>query len=423
MATFNYLDLRKQYNNFLRPLVVVKINGKDFTKNKFQFMISDIEVENTCDFEASIASFVIYNCFNSEASRFMFKELKEFIALGSSIVIYLGYEASAREVFRGFIAKVNFEAPKGLTPGVRITAMDVKGLMMSGSYSKQLLADNYGDAVEEILKRTNYEKIKKEGASGGGQAFGGVGGIGGAADDDGKSIITRISIDKTPDKQENSGGSGASAGAGGVGGDKKVTDRTIEMVSESDYEFVVKAAKKFNYEFFSVGGHVKFRKAKSEQDILMVLGPETGMRSMDSQFDITGLVGSVEVRGIDVGKGQLIKANKKLSGKISQGSYAKGLVSSIEHVVVDPTIASSDDATNRAEYIAENISYRLGTLNAEFTGMPEIVPGRFIVLQGLGFEFNVKFYIVSVTHIMNTDENYITRIVAKAAAIENTNDK
>ncbi len=413
MATFNYSDLRKQYNKFMRPMTVVKIGGKNFADNKHKFIITDIEVENTSDYEASIATFVIRNAFNMMANRYQLKELKDYIALGSPVVIYLGYEMTAREVFRGFIAKVGFEALGGIAPGVRITAMDVKGLMMSGSYSKQLLADNYADAVSEILKRTNYEKIKKEGASGGSGGLGGLDSLAGGADD-GKSVITKITIDKTPDKQEDvSGGTG----------DKKVTDKTIEMVSESDYEFVVKAAKKFNFEFFSVGGHVMFRKAKSDSEILMVLGPETGMRNMDAEFDITGLVGNVEVRGVDVGKGQLIFAKKKLSGKISQGSYAKGLVNDIEHVVIDPTITSQDDATNRADYLAESISYRLGTLKAEFVGMPELMPGKFIVLTGLGFEYNVKFYITSVTHIVNREDNYVTKIVAKAASIENTSEK
>ena len=412
MATFNYTDIRANYNGFIRPIIVVKMGGKDFSSNKYHFVISDVEIENTSDFEASIATFMIYNSFNKQASRFEFKELKDYIVLGTPVVIYMGYEKSAREVFRGFIAKVNFEAPRLQAPGIRITVMDVKGLMMSGSYSKQLLADNYGDAVDEILKKTNYEKIKKEGASSGG-------GIGDATSDDtsdSTSIITKISIDPTPDKKDGAGGQSQASG------DKKVTDITIEMVNESDYEFVVKAAKKLNYEFFSIGGHVYFRKAKSDTDILIVLGPETGMRSMDVQYDITGLAGSVEVRGIDVGKGDLISAKKKLNNKISQGSKAKGLVSEIEHVVIDPTIHSKEEAESRADFLSENIAYRLGTLHAEFSGMPELRPGKFIILQGIGMDLDVKFYITSVIHKMNTDDSYITKIIAKACSIEKTSE-
>ena len=39
-------------------------------------------------------------------------------------------------------------------------------------------------------------------------------------------------------------GGGAAAGGG------QAPDNRIEMVAESDYEFVVRAAKKFNFEFF-----------------------------------------------------------------------------------------------------------------------------------------------------------------------------
>jgi len=429
MADYNFSDLKKKYNNFLRPLSVVKLGGKDFSANAYHFMISDMEIEITSDYEASIASFVIYNSFNKLASRYNFKELKEYIALGNSVDIFLGYEKSAKEVFRGFIAKVNFEAPKGGIPGIRITAMDVKGLMMSGSYSKQLLADNYSDAVNEILKKTNYEKMKKEslkGKSGGLAGAAGASGLASAAksaggkagakkEEDFESIITDITIDKTPDKQEG-------ANAGGTNSEKKVTDKTIEMVSESDYEFVVKAAKKFNFEFFTIGGHVYFRRAKNDKNILMALGPETGMRSMDAQYEITGLVGSVEVRGIDVGKGKLINSKKKLNNKISQSGKARALVEEIEHIVIDPTISSKEDAECRADFISENIAYRLGTLHAEFTGLPELVPGRFIILKALGIDFNVKFYVTSVIHILDTDNNYTTKIIAKASSIENERD-
>lgn len=427
MATYNYSDLKTKYKGFLRPLAVIMVDGKDISDNKNRFIISDLEIENTSDFEASIASFVIYNSFNKQGSRFLFKELKSSIMLGSSVVIYMGYEKSAKEVFRGFIAKVNFEAPKLGTPGVRVTAMDVKGLMMSGSYARQLLADNYGDAVLEILNRTNYEKLKKEGISGAGgssaisgiaSAAGAISSVaGGVGELDQSSIITKITVDATPDKKED-----ISGGSIGGAGNEKVTDRTIEMVNESDYEFVVKAAKKFNYEFFSIGGHVYFRKAKSDQDILMVLSPETGMRSMDAQYDITGLVGSVEVRGIDVSKGALIHSRKKQNNKISTGSKAKGLIGDIEHVVIDPTIGSTDDAANRVSFLSEDIAYRFGTLQAEFTGMPELIPGKFIVLSVLGIDMNVKFYVTSVIHRMDTDNGYTTRIIAKASNIEATNE-
>ena len=95
--------------------------------------------------------------------------------------------------------------------------MDVKGVMMAGSYSTQLRAKNYSDAVKEILEKTAYEKLGMQGMQ----------------------VIKEIKIDNTPDKQRAL-----------LNPTQGTSDKTIEMVAESDYEFVVKAAKKHNFEFF-----------------------------------------------------------------------------------------------------------------------------------------------------------------------------
>jgi len=395
MPDFNYDDLRKKYDSFQLPVVAVYLGGKDISADKNEFAISDINVENTCGYEASIATFCIYNSYNVLGSNYTYTELTKYIALGTSVVIYLGYDNQAMEVFRGFVARVNFFYHEMQMPGVEITAMDVKGIMMSGSYVKQLSAEYYSDAVEEILKRTNYERMK--------------GGQGGPQDN--TTIITKVAVADTPDKS-----------AGGEStGDKKVTDKTIEMVSESDYEFIVKAGKKFNYEFYTVGGIVYFNKAKSNTDILMELGPETGMRNMDFELDLTGLVEKVEVRGVDVGKASVISASKKLSNKISNGNKAKGFLSGVSHVVIDPTIHDKTEAQYRLDYLAEEISYRLGTLTCEVIGMPELVPGRFIQLDGIDVEKDYKVYLTSVSHRLTTERGYTCVLTGKLATLDPVN--
>ena len=151
MATHNFKSLKSKYDNFEHPLIVLTINGKDFAKNNCGFIVSDIEVELTSGFEASIATFAIYNTFDVDNSCFRINDAKPYIMLGSGVEIALGYEKNAQTVFCGFISRVNFVYEEGEMPGIRITAMDVKGVMMANNYSRQLAATNYGDAVKEIL--------------------------------------------------------------------------------------------------------------------------------------------------------------------------------------------------------------------------------------------------------------------------------
>lgn len=380
MAAFNYQTLKKKYENFAHPILHIELNGKDFSKNKEKLQISDIEVEMTSGFEAALATFVIYNCYNRESCEFRFDVLKKYICMGSCVVISMGYGTSVREIFRGFISRVNFIFRQDEIPGVEITAMDVKGIMMAGNYARQLKATCFSDAVKEILNKTAYVRLQSN------------------------DVITKVEISDTPDKRP-------------TGGEEKASDQTIEMVCESDYEFVVKAAKKFNYEFFSIGGVVYFRKAKQNRELLLEASPGEGLRSYEISYDFIGIVEQIEVRGMDIGKSKMISASQKMKNKLSLGNKARPLIKKSQKIYIDPTITSKEEASYRADYLAEDISYRLGTLEAEFIGIPELTPGRFLKVTGLGNAVSNTFYLVTVRHVMD-DRGYLTKVTGKAASME-----
>ena len=378
MATYNFVDLKREYADFENPVVVLTVDGKPFKKNKHSFALSDIEIELTCGYEASIATFSIYNVFNQGTSKFKTEEVKKYICLGSAVEIAIGYGSVAKTVFSGFIARVNFFYERDDMPGIKVTAMDVKGIMMANNYSRQLTAKNYGDAVKEIFNKNAYVTMNT------------------------RQIIRSIEISDTPDKNMNA---------------SKESDRTVEMVCESDYEFVVKAAKKFNYEFFTENGKVYFRKAKSTNEVVMELGPSTGLREFDVEYDITGLVEEIQARSMDNGSGKVIQATKKFSNKISMGSRAKQYIKNSEKVYIDPTINSLEDANYRVASLMEEMSYRFGTLECTCIGMPELLPGRFVKLDAIGYPPENKFYIQNVKHRINEDRGFETFITGKAADI------
>ena len=373
MATFNYSDLEQLYNYFGSSVMQVKVNGKDLAEDKHNLLVSDLEVVNTADYEAAMASFMIYNTYDRNMRQFMYSDVKKYCQIGACVVISLGYELTVREVFRGFISSVGFSMGDDVT-GIRITCMDVKGIMMSGNYCKQLNARYYSAAVREILQRTVYEKLQSS------------------------EIITSMAgIADTPDK--------AAADS-----EEKINDHYIEMNAESDYEFVVKAAKKFNFEFYTLGGNVYFKESRNNTDILIELNSETGLTNLDIEYDITGQVGSVETRNMDVGSNKMYNKKTKLT---NLSGKEKSLVSSIEKVYIDPTIRSKEEAEYRAAYLQNDISYRYGTLRAEFVGLPELSPGFFVRVSILGDDTPLDFYLTEVRHVVN-DDGYATFVVGKA---------
>ena len=386
MAALNVDDLYKKYDSFYYPTVKVFIGGVDPTEDKkFNIVPTDFDIYLTSDFKASIANFSLGGIYDSSTGDFSIDKTKKYFLLGSPVKISMGYSEKYTEVFRGYIARVEFsydrEVPESTV--VRITAMDVKGIMMANNSSKRLKANYYSDAVKEILDQSPYQNLQNN------------------------EVITSVTVSDTPDKP--------AGGAGGAGGQEP--DIRLEMVAESDYEFVVRAAKKFNFEFFSIGGNIAFRKAKSNTQELIEINPSNIVLSYDISYDITGLAGEVKVRTLDIGKANKIEVKKKNSGKFSLGGKAKPLISSQSYVYIDSSIETQKDAETRAEYLMEDISYRLGSLRMTLVGLPEIVPGRFITLKNFGDALSNKFYITDVNHVYSYGTNFITVIEGKASTM------
>lgn len=208
MATMDFESLQTKYDGFQTPTAVIKINDRMVTDEKLPFQISDIEVDLTCGYEASIASFHIYNVYSTVKGQFETEEIQKYIYLGSKVEIYLGYGATAKLVFVGVIAKVAYQMLEYEVPCIQVTSMDAKSIMMAGNYSRQLKATQFTEAAKEILMKTAYARLQSKG------------------------IIRNIQVSQPVLKPSVDGAS---------------ADQTIEMVAESDYEFLVKLAKKNNY--------------------------------------------------------------------------------------------------------------------------------------------------------------------------------
>ena len=383
MASVDLDKLYDKYEGFYYPRARVYLAGKDISDHKkLRVKFGDFRVEVTSELKAGIASFSVFNAYDYQNGTFRTKDLKPCLTLGTDVKILMGHADTITEVFKGYIARVDFsydaDGPEGAV--LRVTAMDIKGIMMANNSSKRLKANYYCDAVKEILDQQFYNKLKDEG------------------------IIDSITIANTPDKPEVPTG--------------PAPDVRIEMVSESDYEFVTKVARKFNYEFFTVGGNLVFRKAKANTQDLAVIHPSKMVLSFDVGYDITGVVGNVVVRTLDIGKASKVEVKVKNPGKLSIGNKAKPLVAAQSYVYIDSAVETQKDAENRANYIMEDIAYRLGSISMTLNGMPEMVPGRFVKLQGFGDGISNKYYITDVIHRYDNDGQYTTTIVGKASTMQ-----
>jgi len=380
--SYDYAKLKKKYNGFLAPASRIQVNGNDFQENEAGLVISDLTVELSTGYEASEAVYSIYNVFDYDTCRYRFDDFRKYCLLGSQVSISVGYMENQTEIFTGLVTQVRFVCDDENSHHAEVTAMDVKGMMMANSRATQLKAENFSGAVTEIFSGTAYRKMLENG------------------------IFKGIKVTETPDAKSGSQ-------------NQKDTSYTIEMVSESDYEFVVKAAKRFNYEFFVDNGTVYFREAKkTTEEALIELGAEKGMIEYDISYDITGLVRTVEVRGMDTAKAKAVSAKKKVSNTISTGNKAKAFIDNAAKVMIDASAVTKEQAQHKADSVMEDIAYRFGTLRCKCVGLPELMPGNFVRINDLGTPCDNRFYMTNVKHVITDNEGYVTYITAKAAELE-----
>lgn len=381
-SKLTYDGLKKTYKGFTAPQAAVFFGGEAF-KNSGDFVIDDIYIELTSDFEASIATFRIYHIYDQAAAAFRYSEIKGQVCMGNTLDIALGYLGVGEVVFHGFIAGLDFHFDDTGSPYMEVTGMDIKGIMMASSYSQQISAASYSAAVEQILARSVYSSLMQS---------------------------MKLQVTATPD-----GGGGGSLGGLSSGRGGGASDRTIEMVAESDYEFVVKAAKRFNYEFFSDKQTIYFRPAKSDASVQAELSAGAGILEFSVGYSITGLVGEIQTRSVDAGTGKLVKASQKLARDMAIENKARSLVGKSQKVYIDASIQSQQDADARAASLYEQMSYRLGSFEATCIGIPDLSPGRFLDAKGMGAPADNSFYVTTVTHQFSSEEGYRTRLAGKTA--------
>lgn len=375
---YTYEELSRKYGLFGRPAIHVICEGKSFDENEAGLIIGEAEIELTSGCEASQAVYRIFGCTDPGTGEFLFEEMKPYILLGSGVRVELGYGDVMEEVFRGFIAHVQFRSGENEFPCTEVSVIDVKGVMMISAGAGKLRSSNYGDAVRELLSGELYRDAEEKG------------------------LLDKKQIASAPEQDEGA----------------EPEDGKLEMLWESDYSFAAKGARKYNYEFFTEPGTFIFRRAKEGAQNLITLKPGEGLLFFTASYDIRGMVKEIEVRGTDAREGVLISAVKKWGGRVSYGNRAGKLLEGSRRIFLDASLSGKGEAEAEAEALVGQMSDRFGKLVCDCIGMPELRPGNYVTLDGFGQGVDNRYYITQVRHILSEEQGYITRITGQASSVQ-----
>lgn len=360
--TTDFEKLKTKYNGFVEPAISLSVISK---ADREKFVVTDLNIELTCGYRANIATVNIFNVYDDDKGKFKDNEFNQIFQIGKKINIEIGYDKTTECVFSGYISGITYNFSDNFMPHLTLECLDVKAAMMANNNNTQLLQDTYSSCINEIVGKSEYKSLYK------------------TAD-----VDSNITSPQGEDKF------------------------LVEMADESDYEFVVRIAKKLGYEFFVSQETLYFRKKRLKTDPIMTISHKDLIIDLEANFNISGIVNSVEIRSLDDKTGEMIKATSKSSANYSNSSSASKIISKAERVIIDPTVASDSEAQTRADAELDNLSWRFGTFLIKTVGIPEIIPGRFIKIDGLSSDVNKKVYIVKVIHTINSS-GFKTNLEAK----------
>lgn len=144
----SYSVLKLKYQNFMTPVMVLKINHIPVSKLPGIY-VSQVQVQLSLN-AASSASFTLEKVYNLTTRDFSVLVETNF-KLGNIISIELGYGSVTEEVFYGYIHEITYSYSD--TPSISVTAMDICKLMMINKQQQTFNDMSYSAIFMDILSK------------------------------------------------------------------------------------------------------------------------------------------------------------------------------------------------------------------------------------------------------------------------------
>lgn len=358
MAQYNFDTLSEKYKGFTPPDCEINIDGYVLDK---KYGIEMLTVKLTAMYEASCATFAVSNCVNASSDEFSpDKDITSKLKTGKSIEISMGYCGVTTKVFVGHIdaVEMSYDLETGFT--FIITCLDKKGLMMNNLRTEiKTGKEKYSDAIAQMMNEYGLSV----------------------------SISSTNTLNAVP----------------------------IHQFRESDYEFLVRIAKKLNYGFYFLNGKVFFEPFANKKNELIEISPQnpiekfTIKNSLKNRFAKVKVISTSEkdekrpitavtsnITAIDTGSKKSAKASSIMTDRMVKTIY-------------DPSISTADEAEKAAQAEMDRLSYSAVEGTIVLCGIPEILPASFVSIKDFGADYEKLFFITRVEHRFS-EAKYTTTI-------------
>lgn len=360
MYPFEVLKLK--YKGFFSPECEITIGSLKIKSSEVS--IPEVEVELAADGTAGGCRITIADKYSYKSTSWD-SELIDALKVGAKLKIKMGY-AAKEEVFFGYVDDYTIKYGQETGPRIYITGMDGLGYLMS--VRSHVYAGE--KKVSELIKQLLDDAVSA-----------------GAAD----SATVGLAI----------------------------SDMTVQRIVEGEdsFTFLNTLAKQLGASFFCVNGEIIFDTVSSFSLAITTLKHGKGLISFSKRVSLANQPGKVIVHGRDINN-EAIKGEAESTSLSGDGDAATDVASKLLKKSVyeedNPLVLTADEcktlAQNRFDDLAQNFVHGEG----ECIGIPELIPGRYIEVDGLDENTDGSYFVKKVVHIYNED-GYYTRFEVRGA--------
>ncbi len=371
------MNLAEKYSHFYAPAFTIELEGQDLVAQGIA--VTGVTVDQITDGAAKF-SFTVAGLVKAYGSM----EPEKLFSFGQKVEIYLGYGSLKRLVIQGLITSVSYSFSTESPVEVRVEGYDLLFPMMrlrqvARKKKKQIWTQAKDSQVAEEIAREYFKKSE-------------------------------------------------------IADTKVIHQRITQKDEENDYQFLKRLAERNGFEIFArVEQEDKtsiFRFAPPlletgnqhhpEPDLTLTFGQE--LFSFHPSLKMNQVVSQVIVRGWDPKTKKEIEAKAprrrppKRSEKITGPEAALKALKEPVTLEVRLPVFSREEAQARAEALLLRASQGLVEGEGECIGLPELIPGKVVAIEGLSERFAGPYYVYQVTHTIGAN-GYRTTFKVKEASL------
>lgn len=359
-SSYTFSALESKYEKFRAPSFEITVGSKVFTS--VQYPIYPLTVELAADGSASGCTFVIEGQYNYTASKWE-NNLDGVIKPGAKLIVKGGY-VKQKELFYGYVDDFELEYDGSGAPRITVTGIDGLGYLMSCGeplYGEQKPA---ADLVKAILNKSVTAGFAKSVT---------VGSLTGYA---------------TPLVKE----------------------------KEDDFKFLKMLAGRYGASLFALDGELIFKDVASKSTPLLTLTVGVGLTQFRKRISLAHQVGQVEICGRDVDQ-KPVKGSARSVSVGSSGKSAAQLVPALKKAKLQEFsefVRTEAECVKLAQARLNSIAMGLVSGTGTCVGIPELIPGRYVKIEGVDKGTVGIYFLNKVTHSF-TEEGYRTTFEVRGA--------